>query len=325
MDSINLASYTIKFKKSKKRPNEPEQYLNWDDLFELKNQTTFGDPEFSDAIGLLSNLKLKEIFPDERRNKSLMLEKVEKKENIFYGQVYYGKHGEMGKLVNLSSGEEESITENKSVMSLFYFLFYFHPNDDKGILILERKGNRGMKYIFEKWIKVKVFNRYRNNFQVEIKDMIPTPLMSEFITNGDIRAFEFEGNKSHLDSVNRLHTGFNEIKGSFDIKFNIDEPYQEKAKHILNNILSGEFFKQNFSDNFVEITNETEEHIKVNVNYKGKNRVFSLGSSDNFKPYFDITEDIDSIVGGVPDFEEMTEISVKYAEYLLGLRDDFYG
>ena len=325
MDSINLASYSVKFRKSKKRPNEPDQYLNWDDLLELKNQITFGEPEFSDAISLLSKLPLKDIFPDEKRNKSLMLEKVVKKENIFYGQVYYGRHGEMGKLVNLTSGEEENITENKSVMNLFYFLFYFHPNDDKGILILERKGNRGMKHIFENWIKIKVFNEYKNYFRVEIKDMVPTRLMSEFITHGSIKAFEFEANKSHLDNVNRLHSGLNEIKGNFDIRFNIDEPYQEKAKSVLNRILSGEFFKQNFSDNFVEITNETEEHIKVNVNYKGKNRVFSLGSSDNFKPYFDITEDIDSIVGGVPDFEEMTEISVKYAEYLLGLRDDFYG
>lgn len=316
MDSINLASYIIKFKKISYNIEE-NIYLDWDNLLYDEQQQKLVDDSV-DVISLLKNRLVKNKLFKSNNNKTLELDDIFFEDDKVFGRIYYGKYGERQKAVCIKdpSREDKDIPENMSVMKQFYFLFYFpKKNRNKVILILERKGNIGIKYIFEQWIKKEVFSKWNKYFKIEIQDCIPTKLLNEYINNGEFLSFEFIGIKSHNDSFNILNPELNEIHGKLNIEFKIDQGFRKNAKNFVKKFLNGEIV--NTTDNFIEISNETKDNFKTTIKYRNKTKVFSFGSSNNFKPYLDITGDIINFSGGIPNLEDIHNIALDHAKYLL--------
>lgn len=322
MESISLASYTIRFRKNDKQINERSEYLPWDDLLfsQYSGQQTFGNP---DKISFLnhfcSNISKNKEYNDEKNHKNFHIHDYRKEDNFIYGHIYYGEYGEKRKLFNTTNKDESIIPNTSAVMSLFYFLIYFSDKDKKnGILILERKGNKGFKNIFHKWLKETIFYKYKNYFTIEIVDIIPKKVIMDYVNKGEIINFEFVNNKSHKDSINKLNRKLNEVKGNFSVRFDIDKHYREKAKSFLKKFIKGDIDLDNQSDDFIEIL-DNKSNLNVTLNRHGKKRKFSFGNRNTLKPYLDVDEDIKNDEG-IPEFHKIHSIAVDHARYLI--RDD---
>ncbi len=322
MDSIYLASYTIKFKKKKKRKNERNNYLSWDDLLfsQPPEQQTFGERKKVSFLDYLcDNIQNNNKYHDEKNHKSFHVQEYKRENNIIYGQIYYGDYGEERKVIDINNKKETIIPTTSAVMSLFYFMFYFSDDDKKkGILILERKGNKGFKNIFYKWLKNKIFYKKNEILTIEIADIIPKKIIMDYVNNGEIMDFEFVNNKSHKDNINKLNKNLNEIKGNFSVKLSIDKHYRKNAKDFVKKFIKGDIELDNQSDEFIEILNN-KSNLNVTLNRYGKKRKFSFGDNNTLKPYLDIDEDIKNDEG-IPDFDKIHKIAVKHAKYLI--RDD---
>jgi len=108
-----------------------------------------------DLLRCLEDLQNYFVDPDEKKFiKISKLNIKENKRNIkdIFGYVEYGIHGNILPVYNTTNGEKTKIIEqNESPVNRYFYRFFF-LQEEKGILLLERIGNIGIRKAFLKAI-----------------------------------------------------------------------------------------------------------------------------------------------------------------------------
>lgn len=317
METISLGSYIIRIKKKKRKSTDDDEYVLLDDID--SGQTSYEDTApYKELLNILNNtLQTKKQFKNESEKKVISLENKTLKNRMFYGLVDYGKYGKKSKTKNTETFEEVILDEKTAVTAPFYFLLYVPPDEDEGILILERKGREGMKVIFKEWLNNMIFKKQLHSFELEIIDYLPKAVIKDYMDKGDIVAFDFSETPSHKDGINVLSKSLNKIKGKFTVRMKVSKGYGEAAKDFLNNLMNKEI---NLDEGgLIEINEDNVDLFRAEIKIGNSTRKFNI-QGNSIRPYMDITDDIENIDGGIPDFSEIHKIAKSYAEHLLKLK-----
>ena len=116
--------------------------------FDIKN----GDIE-----KLLDSLeKLKTGFKDDKSSLFFRVNSFERHNQSITGTIEYGNYGNDENVINIDTAAiTKHIKINESALKKYHFFFEF-TDQDRGILLLERRGNIGVRKIFDQGIKEKI-------------------------------------------------------------------------------------------------------------------------------------------------------------------------
>jgi hypothetical protein len=112
------------------------------------------DIKKSNSEDLLESLeKLKTGYKDEKSSLYFRLNSFEHQKLSISGIIEYGTYGSNENVVNIETSKvTKHIENNESPLKQYYFFFEF-IDKARGILILERKGNIGVRSIFYQGLK----------------------------------------------------------------------------------------------------------------------------------------------------------------------------
>jgi hypothetical protein len=126
-------------------------------IFDIKNNS------FEDLIKSLE--KLKTGYKDEKSSLYFRLNSFEKQKQSITGIIEYGTYGSDENVVNIETSKvTKRIENNESPLKPYHFFFEF-VDKNRGLLILERKGNIGVRSIFYQGLKKKL---KQNSGEIEV-------------------------------------------------------------------------------------------------------------------------------------------------------------
>jgi len=97
--------------------------------------------------------KLKKGYKDEKSSLYFRLNSFEHQKKTIIGIIEYGTYGSDENVVNIETSKvTKHIENNESHLKQYYFFFEF-IDKNRGILVLERKGNIGVRSIFYQGLK----------------------------------------------------------------------------------------------------------------------------------------------------------------------------
>ena len=97
--------------------------------------------------------KLKTGFKDDKSSLFFRVNTFERQNLSITGTIEYGNYGNDENVINIDTAAvTKHIENNESALKKFHFFFEF-TDTDRGILILERRGNIGVRKIFDQGLK----------------------------------------------------------------------------------------------------------------------------------------------------------------------------
>lgn len=97
--------------------------------------------------------KLKTGFKEDKSSLFFRVNSFEQQNQSIVGTIEYGNYGNDENVINIdTSAVTKHIDNNESPLKKYHFFFEF-TDKDRGILILERRGNIGVRKIFDQGIK----------------------------------------------------------------------------------------------------------------------------------------------------------------------------
>ena len=237
------------------------------------------------------------------------------KDRMIYGRLDYGPYGKAHKAKNTENDEEEPvpITKKTAVTNPYYFLLVLPEEKERGILILERKGNVGIKNTFEKWLKETVFKDVLFDYKLEIEPYLPKKVWNTYFDKGDIVAFDFNEIHMSKDGIDTLNPNLNGINGPMRIRLKVENEASSKAKRYLKKAMD------KGDNSFIEIFGEKSD-FRAEIKLNGKIRIFNI-DGESIYPYMDISKEITLDKNGHPEFGVIHKISMEHANDLLKNHD----
>lgn len=318
MDSISLASYSIRIKNKKddnflelNRLTTQELLLSREnpikDLFNVL-KTAFKEAECNERSAEYNEKSNQKIISVEFSDSDLGDRRI-------YGRVDYGPYGKAHKAKNTENDEEKPvpITKKTAVTDPYYFLLVLPEEEERGILILERKGNVGIKNTFEKWLKETIFKDILFDYQLVIEPYLPKKVWNAYFDKGEIIAFDFNEIHMSRDGIDKLNPNLSGINGPMRIRLKVENKSSSKAKRYLKKALD------KGDNSFIEIFGETS-NFRAEIKLNGKIRIFDI-DGESIYPYMDISNEVIPDKNGHPEFEVIHTISVEHAKDLLKSHD----
>ena len=292
MTSIFLTSYTIRLiDRNSHDPLLTDNFQNGEDLFNLMNHN------FNSLRTTLSN--------DTDLQKLLRVTRYSSSSRIITGVIQSGAYGFESDLLDTQSGAlAHHRSVNEADMLPFYFLVHVPNNSDQAILILQRFGINGIKTIFTKYYSDYFVNNYPD-ILFEINPLIPGDYLSTLVEDGrftKIRFIKFGVPHDFADVYS--NDGHIEREGYFEQTITVPRGYFLQLADRIRGIRNGQLDLKSM----YEIPNDYDK-VKVEVELNGRYRTIDLSNLDRFRPYYDITDEVDIGTDGHPVFNSINGIA----------------
>jgi hypothetical protein len=292
MASFSLASYVLRV-----RNIEEREYEYLDDFSEPGRDLYDLLSDYLHALGTdLSldneNKKLIKLRPPLRRGN-----------RILSGILETGEWGYTTQLQNVESGEityDRQIDESENFP--FYFLIQIPEASRRGIVILQRFGNRGIRTQlltdFQNY-----FSTQFDDFRVHINPLAPGSVIDQYLSNEGrvtaIRLIQFQTPDDIAALYNRREEATEDVYTEFII-------HAKARKHIpifrrLRDVIEG----RRQVANLVEIQGIEPNIVKLNIEFRGKPRTIDLGNVNEMRAYYDITDQVETGEDGHPEFNSI--------------------
>ncbi|MDR3223142.1 MAG: hypothetical protein LBT66_05360 [Methanobrevibacter sp.] len=321
---ITFASYSIKIKDKK----DEDKKLSLDKLYKKGLEENMNDLldvliSFFNANELTIDKKLaisekkeinKKIYFSIKK-KIVSLEHFRNDNRIIYGVFNYGSFGKETKVMSLNNFNEEIIGEGKALLQPFYFLFYIPKDRERGILILERRGNNGIKTTLDEWLEKDLFSEDKvlYGYRPKIKGFLPKNDWEKLIDSATVTSFEFEEVSGLPDKTDYINNEFEGIKGTATVKINVNKK-ESKAniKKLFTNIISKNHDQTN---GFIEFEEKRITNLRVKMKINGKERTYSA-DGESISPHMDIEVSENDFEKGYPKFEIIHQKAIEHKDYL---------
>lgn len=306
MASFSLASYIIRI-----RNTEENEWEYLDD---------FGEPG-KDLLDVLSKYLTDlgtDMSLDNEEKKLLKLRPpLRSKDRILSGTLQTGEWGYATEIQDVETGD---ITHNRQVKESenfpYYFLIYLPKLSQRGVVILQRFGNKGIRTqlltAFQAYFAVR-----HEDFGVRINPLAPGSVVDQYLSNEGkvtaIRLIRFYA----PDDVASLYDGKDEALKEVYTELIIHAGGEEKIPiwKRLKAVLDG---KRQIK-NLVEIDNFEPHVVKLNIDYGGKPRVVDLGRPNEMRAYEDITKKVETGSDGHPTFDSIDKLARELLTELIAL------
>jgi len=221
-----------------------------------------------------------------------------------------GKYGKEERVVDVLQKEIEpvfTIQKNHVVPKPFFFLVCFPTLKDEGLIILEREGQYGIKFIFTYLFHTFIEANFPKHV-VRISNFIDDNIVKNFIQKGDYNSISLTRNSLPEDIADRYGLGKFETD-DFIIELTIKA---KGKKHILGSAKKKvlELFKSSpkgffQSESFTELGFDENASVKVNATYNSSKRTIDLSKTMKFKPYYNINVELNE--SGHSDFKSIEQ------------------
>jgi len=310
MKTFYLTPYIIRVKSG-------SDYLNLSNIQVGQNRIDLYD----EILEILSELQEAHLKVFDEQQKGLLVEEVSynEKERIIYGSLKGGEFGETQEIINKETGEVTKIKEKDEIpMSPYYFLIYIPKDNDKGILLLEKISQYGIKSYFENVLKNSLQNR-QYGFTLYIHPIILKEVLEEVFSH-EVAKIRIIKNKIPMDIADRYNLGESEAYEEISFVAKRNKAFlPEFFQNIKDRLINGESIS--FAEIIPNVNNEEIDKVKLEFRLSNnKRRTISITDIVNLKSDL-ILDDIPLSEDGFPEFDKIHEEAL----FLLGtIREAIY-
>lgn len=296
-----LSTYIIRLK----HKNKHEELFLSDENFE----TLFDDF----LIYRENNHFLNDKNPASKKSLKTKVELVDSsyfaQETIYYGSLFTGLSGEGGDVIDDMTGDDlYTMDDSHAKMSPMYFYLKVPKKRKFGYLVIEKKGNYGIKQLFSESIN-DFFDRTGLDFRISFNNFLVSTVFEKIVSEGVVKEIEFIKHELPNDIADLYDTGHttNQVKGKFKKVFIATNGFPVKG--ILNKL----YWRSGRTD-MVEIPelNDKFNEVSFEINYNGSKKTIYMKNIGQNTPDFNVTEQLD-YQGGRPTIESL----VKQTEILI--------
>ncbi|HYJ88087.1 MAG TPA: hypothetical protein VEW46_18615 [Pyrinomonadaceae bacterium] len=306
MASFSLASYTLRI-----RNTEEKEWEYLDDFGEPGRDLLTVLSDYLTALGT-------EISLDNETKKLIKLRPpLGSKDRILSGILQTGEWGYTTEIQDVETGD---ITYNRKTKESenypYYFLIYVPKLSQRGVVILQRFGNKGIRTQLLTDFQA-YFSTQFEDFGVRINPLAPGSVVDQYLSNQGrvtaIRLIRFYA----PDDIASLYEGKDEALSDVYTELIIHAGGDEKIPIFprVKAVLEG---KRQIK-NLVEIENFEPQVVKLNIDYGGKPRVIDLGRPNEMRAYEDITDKVETGIDGHPTFNSIDKLARELLIELTGL------
>ena len=294
MSSFSLASYVIRI-----RDVEDREWLTLDG--------------FADGADLFDVLRdylqsLTTVSYDQPNKKLIKLRPhLRARNRILTGIIETGEWGYASQLQNVTNGR---ITHRRGTEEAenfpFYFLFSIPPDSDRGVVILERFGNRGIRTQLLNDLEANFSARF-GDLRVRINPIAPGSLIDQYTGRGGrvtgIRLIQFQVPDDIADLFGNRAAAVDEVYTEYIVhaKAGRELPLYPRIREVLEG--------RRQASHLVEIAGIDPSIIKLTVDFQGKQRTFDLGNVDKIRAWYDITNEVRTGRDGHPQFGSIDQLA----------------
>lgn len=302
----SLAVYVVRVKNVHKRDREIlSQIGGADDLLDLLS-------EYIDELtGVgLDNEDIKVV---------IRVLHSEKEKRSLVGVLETGAYGDETTIVHRKT--KKHVLDRKADMAdMWRFLFYFKipKGTDEGILIVQRRGNYGIRSILHQVLSEKFTKKFAD-MRLHIEALI---LKKDFerLMKGRVTRVRYTQYRLSSDLADSAAGGHEESAGTITLTFKARRGRYFDLSSQLQKVMGGAAAKDVFAleDNDFEF-----DRVNVSLEQKGRNpRQVNLTDLKSIRSYRDITDKLDGRGKSPNDLEALKEIA---AEFLREVEKELYG
>jgi hypothetical protein len=288
MNSIGIACYSIKIRE--KRTND---YLPFGELE--------GGKSFYDFVrGYLDKLK-KEHVVNEEDQLVLRAARSVHEEDITAGLLYSGDYGyeAAGFNVKTKKTSYRRTAEDAEVIP-FYYQFVLPQQSNKGLMILQRHGHRGLLTALSTDLRAEFASQY-DGYVLEIGRLVPAEVLKQLI-EGDYIGIKVSTYTVPDDIADKFR-----YLGNLRQDGHLTITYKAKRSQALVEPDWLKAIRKNGAK-LVELPDELKEmdaKVSIIVEYGGKQRDVNLNNLSAIAPYIDATNDLEIKKNGHPKFDSI--------------------
>jgi len=296
MASFSLASYTLRIR------NVEEQ--EWEYLDD------FGEPS-KDLLNVLSDylnaLGTKRSVDSENKKLIKLRPPLHSKDRILTGILQTGEWGYTTEIQDVETGD---ITYNRKTKESenfpYYFLIYVPRLSQRGVVILQRFGNKGIRTQLLTDFQGYFATQY-DDYGVRIQPLAPGSVVDQYLSNAGrvtaIRLIRFYAPDDIASLYDASNDAISDVYTELIIHAGGDEriPIFPRIKAVLDG--------KRQVKNLVEIEGFEPQVVKLNINYGGKPRVIDLGRPNEMRAYEEITDKVETGIDGHPTFESIDKLA----------------
>jgi hypothetical protein len=294
MSSFSLASYLLRIRDVENRKwLQLDSFTTDQDLFDRMSEYLEGLTSPSlDTV----NKKLIKLRPPLR-----------KRARVLAGIVETGEWGYTSQLQDVTS---EKITYKRKVAESenfpFYFLIAIPESSDKGIVILQRFGNRGIRTQFLSDFQDQ-FQSTFGNLRVSINPLAPGSLIDQYLSRQGrvtmIRLIQFQPPDDIADLFGSKAKAAKEVYTEYVIRAKAHKriPIFDR----IHDVLEG----RRKASHLVEIAGFDPKIIKIGVSFQGRQRTLDIENVGRIRAWYDISDDVKVGPDGHPQFKSIDKLA----------------
>lgn len=227
--------------------------------------------------------------------------------------------GEFGYSTDLRNVNDQSLSYHRdrddAEMMPFYFLAYLPSNRNEGIVLLQKRSNKGVRAELFGDFKKHVEKNYIG-VSIEVNSLVPRQLIREHLTKGrlaSIRLIQFGLPSDLVDAIDA--NDHQEKEGRVELKY---IPGRGKGLPLIDKLLR--FLDGNYEmTKLVEVSSFEYENVKVEIDLYGSKKTLDLSDTNKMNTNIDITQEVQMNDDGFPEFQSIDKIALDLLDDLLDL------
>lgn len=283
--SISLATYSVRL-----RDRADGEYVILD---------SFRGHDFLEIFCAYLDSRGSEASEDEERQHLLRLQEYKRGDDrTLAGLLEAGEYGFEAELYNVDSRTTAYRRTTKDAELLpFYFLLSVPPAATRGILVLERFRQFGIRAALWKDF-LEHFANYREEFVIELEPLIPVDLIEKIRQSEDLKSVRFIrfGIPSDIADALDPDRPVDEEEGVLELVVKARPGAKLPALNRVTGWLRGE----GALGEIIELHGLEFDHVKVQVDIGGKQRTIDIGDTSHIRALFDVTGEVERDESGHP-------------------------
>jgi hypothetical protein len=294
MHVISLACYSIRIRER----NNKDSFLDCND-FNGKNSLKAIMDE------LISSWKT--IVKDDGNKQLFAVKNIDDGKEYTSGIIDTGEWGFESTLYDVNKNKVTHNRKNtEAEMIPFFYLYGFPKKGDKGFLLLERFGNRGIRKI----LCEKISTEFRKKFpglEIDFNAEIMEELAREYLENGRLIKIGFIKYSIPNDFADYVSEGASDeiayAEYSIHAKRSGSIPFKNEIKKM--------FGKKTELKRTLEIKSFDYDTVKMNLEINGQKRTLNIDDLGSIRSYINIDNEVEKKQDGHPEYDSILNIALE--------------
>ncbi|MFC5358810.1 hypothetical protein [Azospirillum himalayense] len=237
-------------------------------------------------------------------HRSVKVENLSLNGDELRGLMLVGHFGFSGDIIDTSTGQtvyQKKKTDADPIP--YFFSLKLPPNEDKGVLVLQRTGLGGIKNLFDLLI-VGQFIRDHNGLVMDINPLAPQEVLRDYIARGRIEHVKLIRHSIASDIADQFGGVTNEEEGVVELTI---RPKKKSFfdKQGLLEVVDGE----RDINSLYRFHAFDYDSVEAKVTVDGVARTFDVVQPKRFRASVNITRDVVVGSNGHPDYNSLVSIS----------------